>query len=224
MKKLRNIHGRGMPCLKRILRIMKLTNVFMFLMIFQLSASVYSQNNTLSIKVRNATIREILLRIENQSDHTFLYNNAQIDVEKRIDIDVEDKNVEEILDQIFKGTNVKYRTFNNNRSYVLYSDKNEFGLSQQQNNVKGKVTNQQGEPIPGVTVVVKGTTEGTVTNADGNYSLSNVPGDATLVFSFVGMQSQEVVVESQTNINVTMKEETIGIDEVVAIGYGTIQK
>lgn len=91
----------------------------------------------------------------------------------------------------------------------------------QQRTINGTVTDEKNEPLPGVTVVVKGTTQGTVTNADGDYSLTSIPEDATLVFSFVGMRTQEVVVGTQTAINVTMEEETIGIEEVVVVGYGT---
>lgn len=90
--------------------------------------------------------------------------------------------------------------------------------------ISGTVTNESGEPIPGVTVVVKGTTNGTISDIDGNYVLSNVPADATLVFSFVGMKSQEVALNGQNTINVKMQEETIGLDEVVAIGYGTVRR
>ena len=93
----------------------------------------------------------------------------------------------------------------------------------QQQTVSGKVTDVGGQPMPGVSVVVKGTTQGTITNSDGNYSLSNVPEGAALNFTFVGMLSQEVVVGNQTNINVTLKEQTIGLDEVVVTALG-IQK
>jgi len=94
----------------------------------------------------------------------------------------------------------------------------------QQRSVSGKVTDTSNQPLPGVTVVVKGTTQGTVTNADGDYTLINIPENATLVFSFVGMLTQEVIVGSQTDISVTMGEDVIGIEEVVAIGYGTQKK
>jgi TonB-dependent starch-binding outer membrane protein SusC len=94
---------------------------------------------------------------------------------------------------------------------------------QQQNTVSGKIISE-GEPLPGVTVVVKGTTQGTVTDIDGNYSLTSVPDNATLVFSFIGMISQEINVTGQTQINVTMDPDFIGIEEVVAIGYGTMKK
>ncbi len=95
---------------------------------------------------------------------------------------------------------------------------------QQQKTVSGKVTDSSGALLPGVTIVIKGTTNGTITDADGKYTLSSVPGDATLQFSFVGMKTQEVAVGNKSTINVTMTEETIGIEEVVAIGYGTMKK
>ncbi len=97
-------------------------------------------------------------------------------------------------------------------------------IDAQQKIVSGKVTDTQSQPLPGVTVVIKNTTQGTVTNADGDYSLSGILENATLVFSFVGMNTQEVAVGSQTSINVTMEVDAIGIEEVVAIGYGTQKK
>ncbi len=93
-----------------------------------------------------------------------------------------------------------------------------------QSQVTGKVTDSKGGPLPGVTVVVKGTTQGTVTNFDGEYTLTNIQEDGTLVFSFVGMQTQEIAVGKQTSIDVTMEIDAIGIEEVVAIGYGTMKK
>lgn len=98
------------------------------------------------------------------------------------------------------------------------------GVTQQQKSVKGKVVDQSGAPIPGASVLVKGTSLGTVTNADGEFTL-NLPADAkTLLFSFVGMQSQEVAVAGKTNFSVVLKDETIGLEEVVAVGYATQKK
>jgi len=97
-------------------------------------------------------------------------------------------------------------------------------VSQQQRTVSGKVIDAYNQPLPGVTVVVKGTTQGTVTDADGVYSLTNIPEDAILVFSFVGMRTEEVIVGSQTTISITMEEEAIGLEEVIAVGYGTQKK
>jgi TonB-dependent starch-binding outer membrane protein SusC len=94
----------------------------------------------------------------------------------------------------------------------------------QQRSISGKVVDSKGLPMPGVSVVIQGTTAGTITNDKGIYSLSNVPPDATVVFSFVGMRSQEIAAAGKTTLNVTLQEETIGLDEVVAIGYGTVKK
>ena len=96
--------------------------------------------------------------------------------------------------------------------------------AQQQNSVSGKVTDSKSQPLPGVTVVVKGTMQGTVTNADGNYTISSISENATLVFSFVGMLTQEAEVGNRNTINITLVNDVIGIEEVVAIGYGTSQR
>ncbi len=97
-------------------------------------------------------------------------------------------------------------------------------LQQQQSSVTGLVTDQNENPIPGASIVVKGTTSGTITDMNGNFSLSNLPANATLIFSFVGMKTQEVAVGNQSSINVVMEEATIGLQEVVAVGYGTQKK
>jgi len=94
----------------------------------------------------------------------------------------------------------------------------------QTRNITGKVNDSSGNPLPGVTVLVKGSTIGVITDANGNYSLTNVPSNATLVFSFVGMQKQEITVGTQSTISVTMVAEAVGLDEVVVIGYGTVKK
>lgn len=91
-------------------------------------------------------------------------------------------------------------------------------------NISGKVTDNSGQPLPGATVVVKGTTNGTITGSDGNYSLSGIQGNATLVFSFVGMTTQEIDVAGRPVLNVSLADETIGIGEVVAVGYATQKK
>jgi len=93
-----------------------------------------------------------------------------------------------------------------------------------QRTVTGVVADEGGLPLPGVSVIIKGTTSGTVTGIDGDFSLSGVNNDVTLVFSFVGMETQEILVGNQTTINVTMVTSTIGLEEVVAVGYGTQKK
>ncbi|MEI8113584.1 MAG: TonB-dependent receptor [Bacteroidia bacterium] len=96
--------------------------------------------------------------------------------------------------------------------------------SQQSIKITGKVTDSSGSSLPGVSVVIKGTTNGTNTDATGNYSLSNIPANSTLVFSFVGMTTQELVIGSKTTVNVVLQEETVNIEQVVVVGYGTVKK
>ena len=94
----------------------------------------------------------------------------------------------------------------------------------QEKRITGIVKDQLGDPMPGVSIIIKGTTNGTTTDPDGNYSIANVPNNAILVFSFIGMEAQEISVSGKTQINVTLAEDAIGLEEVVAIGYGVARK
>ena len=128
------------------------------------------------------------------------------------------------MDEILSETPITYKIVG--RQVALFNKEvNNISLpSEQAIQVRGKVSDQNGEYLPGVTVLIKGTTQGTITDIDGNYLLPNVTENATLVFSFVGMQTVEVPLNGRTIIDVQFQEETIGLEEVVAIGYGTMKK
>ncbi|MGV8094747.1 MAG: TonB-dependent receptor [Mangrovibacterium sp.] len=226
MKKKRNKrNGHLWDDLSKTYRIMKLTCLFMLVMLVQVSASSYSQNTRLSLTGQNLTIEQILERIEDQTQFSFFYNLNEVDLSKVVNVSIKDRTIEEVLDQVMEGTGLAYTI--NNKLIIIHKGKEaqSFNFSfQQQKGVSGKVTNEQGEPIPGVTVLVKGTNNGTITNADGNFTFSNVPADAVFVFSFVGMKTREVPVAGQEQVNVSLQEETIGIGEVVAVGYGVQRK
>lgn len=211
--------------LLKMIRIMRLTIFIVFFSLSQvLAVSSYSQQTKLTLNMKNAKIEEVIDQIERSTEFVFLYNKGIVDVERRINIDVEEKNVKEILDQIFGNTDVSYTI---RGRQILLADRqmqSSYESSQQQKSVSGRVTDASGIAMPGVTVVIKGKTTGTITDAQGNYSIPNVPADATLQFSFVGMKSQEMQVAGKTSINVVLIEETVGIEEVVAIGYGTQKK
>jgi len=207
------------------LRIMKLTVLIVFVSLMSLSASVYSQQTKLNVSLKNASVRDVLELVENRTDFFFLYTNEDIDVNRKVNINVKEKPVDYVLNNLFQGTDVTYRI--SDRQIVLSNDGqfNKFRSQQRQVvSVTGKVTDSYGEPLPGATVVIKGTKTGTVTDFDGKYSLTDIPENATLIFSFVGMKSQELIVAGKSQINVTMQENAIGIDEVVAIGYGSVKK
>jgi len=224
MKKNHSLYGKAdtyVP-LKKIIRKMKLTLLIVLLSVVQIFAnSVYSQNTRFSLKQENTTIENVLRVIENQSEYYFLYNGKLVDVTQKVSINTENQDIEKTLNELFRNTDIAFKVYD--RQIVL-SQSDDVNNMQQQKSVTGKVTDSTGGSLPGVSVVVKGTTTGTITDFDGNYTLPNVPANAILQFSFVGMKSQEIAVGSKTAINVTMVEESIGLEEVVAVGYGTVKK
>ncbi len=215
---------------QKLVLTMKLTTIIYFACLMQVSASVYSQATKFAFTAENEKVSDVLREIEDNSNFRFFYQNEQVDVNRRVTVKAKDATVEQILDEIFKGEGIGYKVMED-YLILLSPEKKVFETTgkkivatQQQRSVSGTVTDDTGQPLPGVSVVVKGTTQGTVTNADGSYSISNIPDNATLVFSFVGMRTKEVNVGSQTSINVTMAEDAIGLDEVVVVGFGTQKK
>jgi TonB-linked SusC/RagA family outer membrane protein len=231
MENLKNQAGFN-RLLKKLLLKMKLTLTIFLFCLAGAAASTYSQNTRLDIKLENGNMVELIKQIEAKSEFMFYYQKDELSELDDLTVEANNATVMEILDQVTKGTGFDYTVIE--RYIVVRKVGDDFGndflatarenIAAQQRAVSGRVTDSGNQPLPGVTVVIKGTTQGTVTNADGDYTLTNVPDDATLVFSFVGMRTQEVVVGNQTNINVSMEEETIGIEEVVAIGYGVQRK
>jgi TonB-linked SusC/RagA family outer membrane protein len=205
----------------KILRIMKLTFLLMLISLTTVFANdSYSQNARLTLSVNGVSLEDFLAKIEEQSEFRFFYT-GNIDVERKVSGNFKNERITEILDKVGKAAGIKYEVMG--RQIVLSPTPAEIVTTvsaQQQKTVTGKVTDDAGLPLPGVTVVVKGTTNGTVTNMDGIFSLENIPGNATLQFSFVGMKSQEIVVGNRTTINLVMEEETFGIDEVVVTALG----
>ena len=224
MKKKRMCYARGLIIgfeQKNGLK-MKLTLLLLLVGFLNLMASEsYSQMAKLSISLTNVTVEQALAGIEDNSEFNFVYNRDVIDLERKVDVDYRDTKINNILNDLFKNTNVTYRLID--RTIVL-STVSESVLSAQPMTVSGKVTDFSGAPLPGVTIVIKGTTQGTITNVDGNYSIENIPSDGIMLFSFIGMKTQEITITGKEVVNVVMEEETIGIEEIVAIGYGTIKK
>ena len=186
-----------------------------------LALSSFSQGTRLNLSMQNETILKVLERIEDQSGYYFMFDATVVDLNQKTSINCKDKTIHEILDQIFSGKEIEYTVVD--RQIALTST-NVRNMSQQARSITGKVTDSTGAPLPGVTVVVKGTTTGTISDPDGSYSISNVPANGVLVFSFVGMRAQEIQLSGKSTINVVMAEDAIGIEEVVAVGYGTQKK
>ncbi len=214
------------PDRQKLIRYMKLTIFFVLVCLMSVSAASYSQNTRLNLKVENASITDFFTKIEDVSKFYFFFKNDAIDLSKKVTLDVKDQTIDRILDMVLNGTDLKYKIVDR---YIVISndmerDGNMFLQQDKKFTVKGVVKAQSGEPIPGVTVAVKGTTVGTITDANGGYTLNVPNGNSTISFSFVGLKSQEVPITNRPTINVTLEEESIGLEEVVAVGYGTMKK
>jgi TonB-linked SusC/RagA family outer membrane protein len=203
---------------------MRLTFLIVLLCVLQSFAiDSFSQNQKLSINQENIRVESILQMIEERTDYYFMYSARSIDVKRTVNLELNDCSVPEILNAVFKNTDVTYKI--DGRLIALSKDSEGIStVNQQLQTVTGHVTDPTGTPLPGVTVVVKGTTNGAITDSDGHYLIADVHPGAILVFSFVGMRNQEIPLDGKTTIDVVLQEETIGLEEVVAIGYGTQTK
>lgn len=206
---------------KKTIRIMKLTvGLILFTMISASAVNSYSQTARISLNMNNATIVDIFREIERNSEFGFFFKSEELNLENRKTIKVTDASIDEVLKKVL-DENCSYKILDKN---IVVTRESLVGTQQQGKKISGKVTDKTGGTLPGVSVVVKGTTTGVITDGNGIYSLSNVPDNATLQFMFVGMKMQELAIGNKSTINIVMEEENIGIEEVVVVGYGTVRK
>ena len=204
-------------CFKKTILIMRLSLILILFSVLTASASVYSQSTKISLDLKNVTITEAFNVIENQTYFRFVYDDKLFDDERVVSLNAKEQNIEEILSQIFPNNEVSYKILEDNLIVFLPNE-------QSDKSVKGKVVDNNGEPLPGVTVLLKGTMQGTVTSADGTFSIDVNDASSVLVFSFVGFESREVTVGNRSEVNVELQQSVVGLGEVIAIGYGTQKK
>ncbi len=205
----------------KLLRIMKITALFVFLFSMHIYAVSFGQSSRLSLTM-NSTFREVIERLEQESGYHFVLKYNESILDKKVNVRYINETIDRVMADLLKDTGYTYKIVD---KYIAITSVTEPIMQMQQiKKVSGKVTDEKGMALPGVTVVVKGTTNGTITGADGSYVLTDVNANAVLVFSFVGMKTQEFSLDGKTTLDVVMSEETIGIEEVVAVGYGTIKK
>jgi len=208
---------------KKLFLMIRITAFFLLLSLLQVSASVYSQQTNLGLKLENASMEQVLKKIEEQSKFYFLYRSDLLKEIPPVSIQVNNAKLEDILDKILVPNGFSYEI----EDQVVVIKKVATSappIPADQKKVTGTVKDKNGDPVPGASVVIKGTTVGTITDNVGVFSL-NVPEDAkTLLFSFVGMVSQEFAIAGKTTFDVVLQEETFGVDEVVVVGYGTQKK
>ena len=172
--------------------------------------------------MKDASIQTVLKAIEDQSEFFFLYSSKMIDVNQKVDISIEDRKINEVLDDLLASTDIKYAV--KDRQILLVNKDAQESPEMQQNKISGIVTGKDGAPLPGVNVVVTGTGQGTITDAAGKYSIEVPQGSKSLSFTFIGMEPQEITIGNQSKIDVALSESAIDLGEVVVVGYGTQKK
>ena len=200
---------------------MKITLFLCLFGIFGVQASTYSQNTKLNLDYKNTSIKQILADIKTQSKFEFIYNNDDFDTDSKVDISVNEGSVEEVLDIIILPAHLQYSVVD--KMVIISMANKEAGSNAQQQPIKGKVVDGDGKPLPGVTIIIVGTTRGVITDGDGNYSIVAAPTDK-LVFSFVGMESQVIEVGDQNTIKIKLKENTESLEEVTIVAFGKQKK
>ena len=208
--------------LKKIPLRMKLMVFMLFLSVGLLRATgTYGQITSLTLEARNETVQQVLDKIEAQSEFSFFYNNKQVNVDRLVSINTKNQNVFSILNKLFDGTDVTYKVLD--KSIILSIKENEGNsFPKTDKKVSGIVLDEKGEPVIGANVMVKGTTNGTVTDMDGKFSLQ-IPEGTELEVSYIGFLTQMVKVTGD-KVSVVIKEDTQKLDEVVVVGYGTMMK
>lgn len=199
---------------------MKLTFITLFLSTTGMFASVNSQNTRVNIHVNNANTQIVLNEIEKQTDYLFVYDTKEIDLNRKVSVEAQNKTVADVLSSVFTQTDISYAMEGNN---IMLMRKNTSVTQQSNRRITGVVKDAIGEPIIGANIVVKGTTNGIITDINGNFSLM-VSENAILQISYIGYQTQEIPTKGQTNIQITMKDDAQALDDVVVIGYGTQRK
>ena len=190
------------------------------------SNSVYAQNQKFSFEFKQTSIKTIFQYIEKHSEFIFMYRTDLLDTSKKVSVKVEKQSIEQILEQVLKGTSVVYEI--NDRQIVLKKRTDERKVIPQQSGqkrlIQGFVKDEKGEVIIGATIKVKNTEIGTATNMDGLYNLTVPSESSVLVVSYIGYVTQEVTVGKRQNIIIVLKEDAKSLEEVVITAYGTGQK
>jgi TonB-linked SusC/RagA family outer membrane protein len=214
-------------------RTLKISILIALFALFNLQASTYSQTTKISLDMANVSVEHVLREIEGKSDFKFFFKSSEIDIRRHVSLKVKKMPISEILDMIFNDGSVHYSVVKNQivlRKELL--DINRFlgnvdnpkPLFADQQSVSGTIVDSQGTPIPGASVVEKGTTNGVAADFDGNYTITVSGPTSVLEFRSIGFAAKEVTVDEQSTIDVTLVEDAQSLEEVVIVGYGVQKK
>ncbi len=225
MKKSHN-HGSGGGLLQRLMqyftkrKLMFLALFVCIMPVFQNAA--FSQSQKVNLNVQSITVEEILKQLEKESNKFFVFNRDEVDVNRKVTVLANNEPLTAVITKIFSGTDIGFQVQGDH--IVLKKNASVQVAGNTKRTVAGIVSDNNGETLPGVSVLVKGTTQGTITDLEGKFSIAGLTSENTLVLSFVGMKTQEIKVGTQSSLTVKMMADAIGLDEIVAIGYGTTTK
>ncbi|HAM11697.1 MAG TPA: SusC/RagA family TonB-linked outer membrane protein [Bacteroidales bacterium] len=207
-------------CSIKTLRIMKLTNLLLVVTVFNLFGSeTYSQQTSLNLDMKDVPIQRVLNAIEEQSEFFFLYSSKMIDVNKIVNIKVADEKINAVLEELLANSGIKY-TIRDRQ--ILLVDKETEATSILQQRITGTITDSKtGEAMPGVNVLIEGTTIGTITDASGKYSIDKPSDNVILIISFIGYTTQRISADGSTVVDVKLEALLTSLDEVVVTGYST---
>lgn len=214
----------GIPIPKLLLFIMRMTFFLFIIGILPTYAiGTYAQKTQLTIHENKIELGELFNKIEKQTDFYFFYSNDQINKHLKVSVNVKDKTISEILDIVLSGSDIAYQV--NNKAIILSLREQIHDQAQQQakRQITGTVVDAAGVPVIGANIVEAGTTNGTVTDVDGKFSLQ-VENNATIRVSYIGYLEQDISTVGRTNFNITLAEDTKALEEVVVVGYGTMRK
>jgi len=209
---------------------MKLTTILLVLSLFKIQASTYSQTTKITIDMESVKVMDVLQRIESLSKFKFLGNENVIDNQRLVSIHVKKKRIYRILDQLFEGTNVAYKVLGQQIILMKQGRPEVKTITPEpedaaiQYQINGTVTTTEKEPLMSVSIVIKGTNKGVVSDFDGNYTITVSKGQ-TLIFSYVGYQSKEILIDENTPqpLVVALEEDTVSLKGVVLTGYRKIK-
>ena len=184
----------------------------------------FLQDVKLSVHQKNVSISKVLDDIEQQTGYSILVRNSDIDTSKKVSVNMNDTSLDDILEKIFAGMNVKCEVSDKTISIYRPTEVAQNRSNGEKHHVTGIVLDANGEPVIGANILEKGSgTNGTITDVEGRFSL-DVASDATLVISYIGYDTQEIPVKGQTTLKVVLREDSELLDEVVVIGYGTANR
>lgn len=216
-------YGKGILCLfltEKKLRVMKLITVMLTIVLFKVSAvETHAQSTKINLSVNDISIKDVLREIENQSEYTFFYNDLSVDMNRKVNVNAKGKQIDEILSTLLPNCTFKVE----NKRIIVIPTESTSSVAQNEKKISGTILDTNGEPIIGANVTQKGTTNGTITDMDGNFTLT-VSNNTTLHITYIGYIEQEIPVENQTVFKVTLKEDTQKLEEIVVVGYGTQKK